>query len=218
MNSIRRNPASWDRLRRARLLSALIACALTLAGCQAFVPAVYTPPQVGFGPLPPQSNPMAVNVMDRDLVWDQVVDVVDDYFRIDREERVKLVGDLLTEGRLDTYPRGGSTLLEPWNHDSVNIYERLESTLQSIRRRAMVRVTPTPAGFEIEVQVFKELEDVPRPETGSVSQANPGMLRNDDSLQRVTNPIPGLQPTLGWIGIGRDPALEQVMLAEIQAR
>ena len=61
----------------------------------------------------------AVSSMDRDLVWDQVVDVVDDYFRMQHEERVRLVGDLLTEGRLDTYPRSGSTIFEPWNRDSV---------------------------------------------------------------------------------------------------
>ena len=95
-------------------------------------------------------------------MWDQIVDVVDDYFKIEKEERVRLVGDLLTEGRLDTYPRGGSTIFEPWGNDSANAYEKLESTLQSIRRIAQVRVIPAQAGFQVEVIVYKELEDVPR--------------------------------------------------------
>jgi hypothetical protein len=161
---------------------------------------------------------MVVTSMDRDFVWDQVVDAVDDYFRIEREERVRLVGDMLTEGRLDTYPRGGSTILEPWNHDSPTPYEKLESTLQSIRRRALVRVIPAPAGFLVDVQVFKELEDVAAPETGAVSLANPAALRNDNALQRVTNPVGGAPTTLGWILVGRDAVLEQVILEHIQAR
>ncbi len=59
---------------------------------------------------------------------------------------------------------------------------------------------------------------MPSPETGAVSLANPQALRNDNSLQRVTNPVGGAQPTIGWIGLGRDTALEQVILAHIQER
>ena len=202
----------------ARLLPLLVACCALAVGCRAFVPARYEPPEFP-APMPAlQANPTTVTALDRDLVWDQVVDVVDDYFRIEREERVRLVGDLLTEGLLRTYPRGGSTIFEPWNKDSVTAYEKLESTLQSIRRYAIVRVMPAQAGYQIEVQVIKELEDVRSPETGAVSLANSQALRNDDALQRVTNPVGGAQPTLGWIGVGRDTVLEQVMLAKIQTR
>jgi hypothetical protein len=209
---------SWRYGRGARLLR-VAACALALAGCHAWHPPSYNPPEMVFGPLPPpQGNPVVVTVMDRDFVWDQVVDVVDDYFRVQREERVRLVGDLLTEGRLDTYPRSGSTIFEPWNRDSVTPYDRWESTLQSIRRTALVRVIPAEAGFLVEVQVHKELEDVPRPETGAISLTNSQALRNDDSLHRIANPVGGQQPTLGWIPQGRDAALEQVILAQIQAR
>jgi hypothetical protein len=168
--------------------------------------------------VPPQSNPVVVPNMDRDFVWDQVVDVVDDYFRIEYEDRVRLEGDLLTEGRLETYPRTASTIFEPWNHDSVSPYQRWEATLQSMRRRALVIVTPAQGGFLIDVQVYKELEDVPKPESGAISLANAQTLRNDDALIRLTNPVGGREPTSGWIGVGRDTELEQVILAGIQAR
>lgn len=208
----------WARpRRRAWRLGLACSCALVVCGCQAWQPARYNPPQLGYPPLA-EGNPVLVTSMDRDLVWETVTDVVDDYFRIDREERPKLIGDLLTEGRLDTYPRGGSTIFEPWNYDTANFYERLESTLQSIRRTAMVRVIPAQGGFLVEVQVVKELENVARPETGAVSLANPGALRNDDSLQRVTNPVAGGSQNLGWIDQGRDLALEQEILSQIQAR
>ncbi len=213
--------AVLGRALRAAPRWALLVCACALAGCHAWQPAIYTPPKFGLVPLPPPPPPggqALVTSMDRDYVWDQVVDVVDDYFRIQHEERVKLVGDMLTEGQLTTYPRGASTIFEPWNHDSVTPYDRWEATLQSLRRTAIVRVIPAEGGFLVDVQVEKELEDVPRPEAGAISIFNSQALRNDDALQRVTNPTGGQQPTLGWIKQGRDTALEQVILSEIQAR
>ena len=66
----------------------------------------------------------------------QAVDAVDDYFRIEREERVRLIGGVLTEGRIDTFPIIGSTIFEPWRKDSTPGYEKVHATLQSIRRRA----------------------------------------------------------------------------------
>jgi hypothetical protein len=191
-------------------------------GCNAWQPATYNPPEF-FAPEPlvmEQTHPLVIQGSDPDAVWDQIVDVVDDYFRIEHEERVRLVGDLLTEGRLDTYPRGASTIFEPWNQDSVTFYERWHATLQSMRRRATVYVIPLPdrSGFQVDVQVYKELEDVPRPESGSISLANSQTLRNDDALIRLTNPVGGQEPTLGWIGLGRDLALEQTILSGIQAR
>lgn len=219
MNCISANQS--ERLCAIRALSLRLACigALCLSGCQAWQPAAYAPPPVPFAPVAAQMNPLYVPALDRDFVWDQVVDVVDDYFRIDREDRVKLAGDTLTEGLLQTYPRGGSTLLEPWNGDSANFYERLESTLQSIRRTAQVHVIPSDnGGYLIDVVVVKELENVSRPETGAISQVNSQALRNDDSLTRVTNPVRGLPVTLDWINKGRDTALEQAILAQIQAR
>lgn len=187
--------------------------AAALCGCA--LP-VFAPPEAF---LPPASavtnNRILVPVVDQDQVWEQVVDVVDDYFKIEHEERIRLVGDILTEGRLETFPRSGSTLLEPWNKDSVTAYEQLESTLQSTRRRASVRVAPAEGGYEVELFVTKEFEDVGQRPHAAASQSN---LRHDSGLRRLNQPVGGDRPTIGWIGKGRDLALEQAILGEIQAR
>ncbi|HZZ29786.1 MAG TPA: hypothetical protein VFE46_17455 [Pirellulales bacterium] len=184
---------------------------------------------------PVPNNTILVPALNYDYVWDQIVDVVDDYFQIDQEDRVKLVGAVQTEGRIDTFPIPGATLLEPWRRDSVNFHERLESTLQSIRRRSFVRVIPQEngcAGYVVEVTVTKELEDVPHPINGS---AGASTFRYDTSLNRDTEfdtdparipgdparPIGPRAATGGWIPLapdGRDHGLEQVILAKIQAR
>jgi hypothetical protein len=172
-------------------------------------------PMPGFGVPTLVSNPLFIPVQDPSLLWDQLVDVTDDYFEIDREDRVKLVGDILTEGRIDTFPRGASTIFEPWNKDSVTFRDRWQATLQSLRRQGTIRVIPAEGGFLVDVVVNKELEDVDRPDavfTGGES------LRNDNSIRRFTNNAQGGGQSLGWIGKGRDLSLEQEILLQLQAR
>ena len=100
-----------------------------------------------------------------------MVDVVDDYFRIEHEEPVRMVGNMLTEGNITTVPEVSPTIFEPWRHDTVDPQQRIENTLQSMRRRAVVRVIPAQGGHWVEVQVFKELEDVVRPEHATAGAA-----------------------------------------------
>ena len=160
-------------------------------------------------------NPLFVGVTDRDLLWSQLVDSIDTYFDIEREEQVKLAGEILTEGRIETVPRAAATLLEPWHLDSTTRFEAWQATLQSIRLSALVRVVPADAGYRIEVVVQKELEDVDRPERGTAGRA---AMRHDGSITRNEDRIENSSITLGWIPLGRDIALEQRILADIQSR
>jgi hypothetical protein len=160
-------------------------------------------------------NPMFVPATDRDVLWDQVVDAVDDYFKIQKEQRVRVVGDILLEGRIDTFPTDGSTFLEPWRKDSTHGFEKLHATLQTLRRGATVRVHPAQGGFLIEVVVQKYLEDLERPEhatSGHMPTSEQQSLRQDT---RVNADTPMM---LGWIPIGRDIALEQRILGDIRDR
>ena len=160
-------------------------------------------------------NPFYVPVHDREYVWNQIVDTVDDYFQIDRERRVRDIGGALTEGRIDTFPTVGSGCLEPWRKDSVGAYERLHASLQSIRRQAVVRVVPYEQGYLIDVQVYKELEDVQRPLQATAGST---LASHDGVNVREAGPFDGGPGTLGWIPQGRDAALEQRMVSQILGR
>ncbi|MBI1900218.1 MAG: hypothetical protein HYS13_03755 [Planctomycetia bacterium] len=167
-----------------------------------------------FAAAPVVPNPLVVPYTNPDLVWNQVVDVLDDYFAIAREESPR-VGELLTEGRLETHPKVGATVFEPWHGDSVTAYDRYESTLQSIRRTALVKATPVEGGYALHVAVMKELEDVRRPEQSTVGAAT---FRNDSSLERFAEAAgPGLE-LRAWIPLGNDVSLEQEILAKLQER
>ena len=126
-------------------------------------------------PLPPATafdNPLLVSNPNAQYVFDTAVDVIGDYFMIDHEEPVRLLGTTLTEARIDTYPKVGATVFEPWDHDSADSYQRMESTLQSIRRHAVIKVVPTRGGFWIDVAVFKELENVAQPEQSTAGRGH----------------------------------------------
>jgi hypothetical protein len=163
----------------------------------------------------PIANPLFLPPVDREFLWNQTVDAVDDYFRIEREDRVRLIGGVLTEGRIDTFPTIGSTLLEPWRVDSTPGYEKLHATLQSIRRRATIRVIPADGGYLLDIVVQKELEDLDKPEHAT---AGGSTLRHDGTIVRQQGPPGRISVTLGWIPIGRDFTLEQRILADIAAR
>lgn len=168
--------------------------------------------------LPPgtqMENPLFVGISDEEFVWDQIVDSVDDHFTIEREERMRRLGDVLTEGRLYTFPAVGSTYFEPWRDDSSPGYEKLHATLQSVRRQAFVRVNRVRGGYQIEVVVSKELEDMFQPEFSSVGGA---VQRHDGSVERASGGVRNEPVSLGWIPQGRDQALEQRLLLDLQAR
>src|SRR5262245_47954305 len=67
----------------------------------------------------PIPNPMPVPAMDHEYLWQQIVDTVDDYFKIAREERIRTDGGVVTDGRIYTHPETSSGCLEPWRRDST---------------------------------------------------------------------------------------------------
>lgn len=160
-------------------------------------------------------NPLFVPAGNCDFIWNQVIDTLDNYFKTERMEPVRLVDGILTEGRIETYYQTGATYLEPWRSDSSPGYERLHATLQSIRRKAIVTLSPTQGGFWLQVAVAKELEDLDRPERATVSGP---LERTDNSFIRDPDVKPGGATTLGWIPLGRDASLEQRILVELRAR
>jgi hypothetical protein len=153
------------------------------------------------------TNPLIVPSADFETVWMACVTTIDDYFDIDRENRL--------QRKIVTQPKIGATLLEPWNGDSVGFTERLESSLQTIRRYAVVTVNPTATGtYAVKVEVYKELEDLAKPEKQVGGRA---VFDNTYPVNRARDVVgPVLLPN-GWIPRGRDSKLEQAILAKIKS-
>lgn len=156
------------------------------------------------GPAATVSNPVFVRANNHEEAWERTVDVVHDYlFEIERENKLG--------GVLETRYKTGANLFEPWHRDSVGARNRAESTLQSIRRKAYLSVTPVDGGFMVGVEAHKELEDVAR----AANSAGAATFLDNSPLQRDLNPVVGQATPSGWIARGRDVALEQSMLLSI---
>ncbi len=155
----------------------------------------------------PVANPIFVRANNPEEAWERTVDVLHDYqFEIDRENKLG--------GVIETRYKTGAGILEPWHADSVGKINRLQSTLQSIRRKAYVHFTPVDGGYMVGVEAIKELEDVPR----AANFVGGATFLDDSALQRDLNPVVGQATPSGWIDQGRDPDLEQAMLKSINRR
>lgn len=158
---------------------------------------------------------MNVVVGDSEFLWNQIVDTVEDYFRIKSEQRAVRDETQWVEGRMETYPEVGATLLEPWRKDAVQGFQRTQSTFQTIRRTCFIRVIPTEQGFTIAVEVMKEIEDVDRSQYSSEGSAIVGY---DGAIVRSDPMLIGQPLTLGWIRLENDTELEQQILREVLGR
>jgi hypothetical protein len=184
---------------RPRLIAAAVAATLTLglSGCASVSRVVY--------PRPVSDNPLVVPTADFETVWRETVAVVDEYFDVRLENRLS--------GRIETDPVIGATLLEPWRGDSVAFHDRLEATLQTVRRFARVQIEPVPGrGYSVKVEVFKELEDLPKP----IMQAGRSVFNNDFPVNRTREIVGPVAVPLLWMPRGRDTLLEQTILNKIR--
>ena len=200
-----------QNLQKLILIAALSACCTM--GCRAFSSAE-AEPQAQLVNQEIQ-NPVQIPMLDRFLVMDEISDEMDDYFRIAREEQIRISDNVMSEGWIETWPRIGSTILEPWHRDSTRGFEKLHSSFQTIRRQAKVRVIPSGDSYLVDVKVFKELEDNPNPVRGAVSGK---FLRHDNALDFGTEDYWSSKQNDGWISMGRDISLEQQILANIVRR
>jgi hypothetical protein len=205
-------PPRTHLLRRA-LVASLLTCIVTQLGCKHFFPGTGRPPQVEV----PISNPFQVGLADPSLVWQQVVDAVDDYFRIKSETPVRRDSAAWLEGRLETFPEVAGTLFEPWRRDSTPGFERVQSTFQTIRRTAYVKVLPGPDGYLIDVKVVKEQEDV---DHSQYPTAGSSVQRHDGTVVRNASVLTDIPTTIDWYpaGIGRDLDLERRLAESIAGR
>ena len=127
---------------------------------------------------------------------------------------------LISESRTESRERSSPTrfwvppCLEPWRSDTVTLTDRFESTLQTMRRFARVQIDPVPGrGYAIKLEVFKELEDLAKPDRQSAGRA---VFNNDFPVNRIREVIGPVPVALGWIPRGRDTNLERVLLNRIK--
>jgi hypothetical protein len=144
-------------------------------------------------------------------VFEKVLDVLDDYFEIAYASR--------HSGIIETFPSISPGLGQFWKPGSPDLYQRTLATFQTMRHRAIVRITVAENhGYFIDVKVLQELEDLPNPSRYLGGRAQFG---SQPTVERQYEVVEAGQYEGNWIPynregkIWRDPKLEQVILSRI---
>jgi hypothetical protein len=192
-------------MRRELLTAATGALVLVFAGC-ATGPLLDNPVLIRPTAEGPVENPVFLPQGPEayNALFEMVLDVVSDYFEIRYSNRY--------DGRIVSFPKiapGLGQLLKPGSPDPE---QRLLATLQTIRLTGEVVIHPEPdGGFSVDVKVFRELEDLPRPTRAVSGNATFG----DVTVQRQPEVIDLTTGPSRWIPLGRDCALEQLILERL---
>ncbi len=181
-----------------------ILIALLCAGCAGGLSSWRT---VGVVPVK-AANPLFVSTTNEDFLWERMVETLEDFqFPIRKENRQSRV--------IETDYKVGASLFEPWHGDSVGFSSRLESTLQSVRRRVVVTMIPSDQqpGYTVNVEAYKEFEDLP-----GVAANSPGgaTFLESKPLDRDLNLVVGQSAPSGWMWAGRDYQLEQSIVGQLR--
>jgi hypothetical protein len=140
-------------------------------------------------------------------VYEKTLDILVKYFEIEYENRYG--------GFIRTFPRVEPGFERYFLAGSPGLGERALATLQSVRHFAVVRIqVADDGGFWVKVNVYRELEDVPRPERATAGAA---IFRNDASVERQFEVLEPSSGESGWIPIGEDKPLEQAILQQLKA-
>ncbi|WP_171188181.1 hypothetical protein [Alienimonas chondri] len=164
----------------------------------------------------PPDAPAPSRVMltpDREAAWESTVSTLHRFgFRTADENKL--------DGTIETVWVVGSSVGEVWRGDSVGFANRLEDTLQSTRRRVIASVRPVegefgPDAYEVTIRVFKEMEDVRGVTANTTGGAT---FQNRSSLDGELQAVYGQFGPTQWIPLGRDPALENEIIAALGKR
>lgn len=177
--------------------------AVFLGGC-ASGPGLENPLLLRVDRAHPHENPIYIpqGPMAYARVFETTEDILSDYFDIAYANRY--------DGRIETHPTIAPGIERWWRPGSPDLYQRLLAYYQTIRHRAVVSITTADdGGYFVDVKVLKELEDLPMP---TAAMSGDATFRLEATVQRQFEVIAPEFTMTGWIPIGRDVKLEQVIL------
>lgn len=143
---------------------------------------------------------------DYNTVFNRVHDAVNDYFDIQYSN--------IFAGQIETRPQVTAGVWDTVKLNAYSFSELLESSFQTIRRTAFVTIMPAECGgYFVKVQVIKELEDLPQPVHANSGAAT---LRHENAVERPPTVVDTPYVSRGWILLGQDLELEQLLLKRIR--
>jgi hypothetical protein len=153
------------------------------------------------------SNPLPLVSADPSTVEDAARRILVDM-------RFTLVQPSSRPGVVVTQPLTGDAWFEFWRDDTVGSDQRVESSLHTVRRVVTVTVTSQGGGSEVAVRVVKDRASAPGAAPENITLSLDLFNTSKSELVRQDE-LAASEYT--WIPLGRDEALEQVLLERIRS-
>lgn len=123
--------------------------------------------------------------------------------RIDTENR-----------RILTYPLPGAQFFEFWRKDAIGSFNRIESTLHTVRRTAELTFLPVNNATQIVCVVRTERLNLPSRETASPNQAYQILTESSPIVQTLKLSADQIRG-MSWVPLGQDSELANLILQNI---
>ena len=146
---------------------------------------------------------------DKDALWDTTLRVLRRYrFEIDRKDRAA--------GVITTFPETSGHWFEFWRRDTATSYDYLEANLHTVRRSVIANLTPadTPDTYVLGVKVNAERYSAPERQ---VTDAAAALGVFSSAVPTTAGRLATREQVVEWIDLGRDAAMERVLLDRIVA-
>ena len=150
------------------------------------------------------ANPLEIS-LPYEVVWRATVDTIEKDFQIERQDH--------EGGRIVTRYKEGRTILEPWGMDAQTRYEKLEETVNRVRRRVEAEVTPGEGMSTVAVTVVRERLNYEPPAT-EYEEGPPATPEEREQAAIAAARTPREQ----WTFMGSDDLVAQRILREIAER
>src|SRR5262249_8573023 len=139
-------------------------------------------------------------------VFSNVYNAVNYYFPIARSN--------IYAGTIESEPVVTAGFWDAARYDFYSFRQFFEASLQTERRIVLVTITPaTSGGYFVDLQVLKQLEDNNRPRPVN---AGGSTYRYEAPFEKVYDVVDLPTFSRGWIPLGRDHELEQLILKRIR--
>jgi hypothetical protein len=161
------------------------------------------------GPAQQQSKALIIPQKEMDLAWDETLEVLrEHYFVPDRQDR--------REGLILSYPELSRQWFEFWRDDSQGSFNVAESSVQSIRRIAVVNFVPDGDDIQIWVDVNVQRKNQPQRQITTASGAIQ-VFRDQVPLVITGRPAEG-EEIETWVDLGKDTRQANYLLERIERR
>jgi hypothetical protein len=184
-------------MKKIALTTCVICIGLFIFGCQ-----------YPHAPVQPASGALVINKSEFDTAWEETIDVLREHYFIPDSQNQRA-------GLIVSYPTLSRQWFEFWRDDSLGTYEKMESSIHSIRRTARVKFVPVKDKYQIQISIMVQRKAEPERQ---ITSASGTILAFRDTAPLMSGEKKPRAKTITWTQVGEDVKLANYLLHRLERR